>query len=83
MATQDGEPTPRYLGMVKMKGSVPDSLGTGNLVTSTTPVARGCSGPSPNFDVRELHFSYGSADLFVCIRPEQVVHSQEADLSER
>lgn len=70
VARQDGEPTPPYLGTVEMKGSVPDSLGTSHLLISTMPWAEGCSGPSPNFDVRELHFRYGSADLFVCIRPE-------------
>jgi len=83
VARQDGGPTPQYLGTVEMKGSVPESLGTSNLVTPTIRWAEGCPGPSPNFDVRELHFEYGSADLFVCIRPEQVIRSQIADLSER
>jgi hypothetical protein len=83
VSRQNGEATPQSLGTVKMKGSVPDSLGMSNLVTPTVPWAEGCPGPSPNFDLRELHFKYGSADLFVCIRPEQVVRSQEADLTER
>jgi hypothetical protein len=80
VARQDGPP---YLGTVEMKGSVPDSLENSNLVTSTTPSAEGCPGPSTNFDLRELHFMYGGADLFVCIRPEQVNRGQEANLSER
>jgi hypothetical protein len=80
VARQD---VPPYLGTVEMKGSVPDRLETSNLVTSTTPSAEGCPGPSTNFDLRELHFIYGSADLFVCIRPEEVVRGQEADLRER
>jgi hypothetical protein len=83
VARQDGGPTPQHLGTVEMKGSVPESLGTDNLVTPTIPWAEGCPGPSPNFDVRELHFRYGGADLFVCIRPEPVIGGQEADLTER
>jgi len=83
VARQDGGPTPRYLGTVEMKGSVPDSLGTDNLATQTTPWAQGCPGPSLNFDLRELHFTYGGADLFVCISLEQAIGGQEANLSER
>jgi hypothetical protein len=63
-----------------MKATVPRTL---NLATLTIPWAEGCPGPSPNYDVRELHFGYGKADLFVCIRPEQTVRGQEAKLSER
>ncbi len=88
VAKQDGEwndakPTPQYLGSVQMKGSASDNTGKHHLVISTRRWAEGCPGPSPDFNVRELHFMYGSTDLFVCIRPEQVPQSQEANISER
>jgi hypothetical protein len=35
------------------------------------------------FNVRELHFMYGSSDLFVCIRPDQVPVRQEVNISQR
>jgi hypothetical protein len=52
-----------------------------NLVISTKHWGEGCAGPSPDFNVRELHFSYGSTNLFVCLRPDQV--SQEENISQR
>jgi hypothetical protein len=81
VAKQDGEwndakPTQQFLGSVPMKGSASDSTtGKRNLVISTRR--------SPDSNVRELHFMYGSTDLFVRIRPNQVPQSQEANMSER
>ena len=89
VARQDGEwndasSTQPYLGSVPMKGSASDSpIGTDNLLISTIRLAQGCPGPSPDRSVRELHFSYGGTDLFVCIRPDQVPQSQETTISER
>jgi hypothetical protein len=89
VAKQDGEwsddkAPQQYLGSVAMKGSASDNAtGKHNLVISTRPCAEGCPGPSVNFEVRELHFMYGSSDLFVCIRPDQVPQNQEANISER
>ncbi len=74
----------QYLGSVEMKGAASDNpTGKSNLVISTKFWADGCPGPYLDFDVRELHFIYGSTDLFVCLRPDQVLQSQEADISER
>jgi hypothetical protein len=75
VAKQDGEwsdatLTQQYLGSVPLKGSASDNpTGNHNFAIETSLWAEGCGGPSPNFDVRELHFVYGSSDLFVCIRP--------------
>jgi Protein of unknown function (DUF2911) len=72
----DAEPSQQDLGSVQMKGSASDNTtGKHNLVISTRRW--------PDSDVRELHFMYGSTDLFVSIRPEQVPQSQEANISER
>jgi hypothetical protein len=79
VAKQRGE----YLGTVEMKAAASgDPMGK-NLVISTKHWGEGCPGPSPDFNVRELHFSYGSTDLFVCFRPDQVPLSQEENISER
>jgi hypothetical protein len=89
VAKQDGEwsdakPVQQYLGSVLMKGSASDDLvGKHNLAISTSPWAEGCGGLSPDFNFRELHLQYGSTDLFVCIRPEQVSQSHQANISER
>jgi hypothetical protein len=79
VAKQRGE----YPGTVEMKAAASgDPMGK-NLVISTKHWGEGCPGPSPDFNVRELHFSYGSTDLFVCLRPDQVPLSQEENISER
>jgi hypothetical protein len=90
VAKQDGEwndakSTQQYLGIAQMKGSSSDSptTGTDNLGISTRRWAQGCPGPSPDHNVRELHFSYGSTDLFMCIRPDQVSQRQETNIIER
>ncbi len=75
---------PQYLGSVLMKGSESDGpAGKHNLAIWTGTWAEKCGGHSPNFDVRELHFIYGSSDLFVCIRPEQIPQNQKAAITER
>ena len=79
VAKQRGE----YLGTVEMKAAASDDPMERNLVISTKHWGEGCPGPSPDFNVRELHFSYGSTDLFVCLRPDQVPLSQEENISER
>jgi hypothetical protein len=89
VAKQDGEwndakPTQQYLGSVQMKGSASeDATGNHILAISTRRWAEGCPGPSRDHNVRELHFMYGSTDLFVCIRPDQVSQNQETNISER
>ena len=79
VAKQHGE----YLGRVAMKTAASDDPAGKNLVISTRHWAEGCPGPSPDFDVRELHFIYGSTDLFVCLRPDQVPVSQKVNVSQR
>jgi hypothetical protein len=88
VAKQDGEwndakPSQQYLGSVQMKGSASDNSTGDNLAISTRRWAEGCPGPSPDHNVRELHFEYGKTDLFVCVRPDQVPQSQEANLGEQ
>jgi hypothetical protein len=88
VARQDGEwndvSNPRQsLGSVELKAAASDDPTGKNLVISTEHWGDGCPGPSPDFNVRELQFSYGSTNLFVCIRPDQVPRSQEENISER
>jgi hypothetical protein len=77
VAKQHGE----YLGSVEMETAASNDPAGKNLVISTKHWGEGCPGPSPDFNVRELHFSYGSTNLFVCLRPDQV--SQEENISQR
>jgi hypothetical protein len=79
VAKQHGE----SLGSVAMKTASSDNPAGKNLVISTNPWSEGCTGPSPDFNIRELHFSYGSTNLFVCLRPDQVSMSQEVNVSQR
>ena len=79
VAKQHGE----YLGSVEMKTAASDDPAGKNLVISTNHWSERCTGPSPNFNVRELHFSYGGTNLFVCLRPDQVPLSQEENISQR
>jgi hypothetical protein len=90
VAKLDGEwnspkPPQQNLGMIKMTGSTPESpMGKDYLEIWGRPFSNVlCGGGSPNFDIRELHFILGSTDLFVCIRPERVPQSQQANISER
>ena len=77
VATEHGD----SLGSVKMETAASNDPAGKNLVISTKPWGDGCPDPSPDFNVRELHFSYGSTDLFVCLRPDQV--PQEVNVSQR
>jgi hypothetical protein len=79
VAKQHGE----YLGSVAMKTATSGDPAGKNLVISTKHWAEGCPGPSPDFNVRELHFIYGSTDLLVCIRPDQVPVGKEVNVSQR
>ena len=79
VATEHGD----YLGSVKMETAASNDPAGKNLVISTKPWGEGCPGPSTDFNVRELHFSYGSTNLFVCLRPDQVSLSQEENISQR
>jgi hypothetical protein len=79
VAKQHGE----YLGSVEMKTAASGDPAGRNLVISTKHWAEGCPGPSPDFNVRELHFIYGSTNLFVCLRPDQVPVSHEVNVSQR
>jgi hypothetical protein len=82
--SSDAEHAQRYLGSVAMKDapraatSEPTNLGI-----SVNRGGEGCPGPSPRRDLGELHFTYGSTDVFVCLRPNQILENQEAEISER
>jgi hypothetical protein len=72
VARQDGEwnaaiHTEQYLGSVDLKRVASDNPpGKSNLAISLDPRAERCTSPSVRRDVKELHFAYGSTDLFVC-----------------
>jgi hypothetical protein len=79
VATEHGD----YLGSVKMKTAACNDPAGKNLVISTKHWGEGCPAPPPDFNVRELDFSYGGTNLFVCLRPDQVPVSQEVNVSQR
>ena len=79
VATEHGD----YLGSVKMKTAASNDPAGKNLVISTTPWGEGCPGPTLDFNVRKLHFMYGSTDLFVCLRPDQAPVSPEVNISQQ
>ena len=79
VAKQGGE----YVGSVKMKTAASDDPAGKNLVISTKYGSDACPGPSTDFNVRELHFSYGSTNLFVCLRLDQALANQEENVSQR
>jgi hypothetical protein len=70
---------PKPLGTVPLKSAVVAAPPTDRLAISTKPWSDTCTGPSRDFTVRELHFVYGTNDLFVCVRPDQSpIHQQSA-----
>jgi hypothetical protein len=80
----DGADTVRSLGILDMKvGNHESSSGKTSLSLSMDPRALGCSGPSPHFDRQELHFTYGSTDVYVCLQPDQVAQDQQASANGR
>jgi hypothetical protein len=78
-------PSPqKYLGSVELKGAAPDNLDKKNyLEISMWPWASRCSNPTPYLNFWELHFIYGSTDLFVCVRPDQRSLGPQENISER
>jgi hypothetical protein len=82
--SSDAEHAQRYLGSVAMKDTLRDATSEPtNLGISVNRGGEGCPGPSPRRDIGELHFTYGSTDVFVCLRPNQILENQEAEISER
>jgi hypothetical protein len=85
VAKQDGEwndarHTQQFLGSVELKKVAPDNPPEkSNLGISLGPGLERCLSPSVRRDIKELHFTYGSTDLFVCFRPNQ---GQEATMRE-
>jgi len=82
--SSDAEHAQRYLGSVAMKDAPRDATsGPTSLGISVHRGGERCPGPSPRRDIGELHFIYGSTDIFVCLHPNQVLENQEAEISER
>jgi hypothetical protein len=80
VAKQDGAD----LGKLEMKVVDPNNHDAGKgLAISTRPWADKCPGPALDQSVRELHFIYRSTDIFVCLRPDQILASPEEDVSQR
>lgn len=73
VAKQDGE----SLGSVEMKTAASNDPAGKSLVIWTKHGSDGCPGPSLDFNVRELHFIYGSTNLFVCLRPDQLPRARK------
>jgi len=71
------------LGSVAMKTATRDSASGKNLVISIKFWADGCPGPAMDAAVRELHFGSGSTDVFVCLKPDQVLKQQAGETSQR
>jgi len=65
----DAQPE-QAIGSVALKTGVPVNPGGTGLAVSIKPLSEGCAGSSHSFDFRELHFSDGVTDLFVCVRSE-------------
>jgi hypothetical protein len=86
VAKQDGEwndarNSQQYLGSVELKSVASDiPPGKSNLGISLGDGVARCPGPSVWRAVKELHFTYGNTDLFVCFRPDQ---RQEANIGEQ
>jgi hypothetical protein len=82
--SSDAEHPQRYLGSVAMKDAPRDATSEQtNLGILVKRGSEGCSGSTPRRDIGELHFTYGSTDLSVCLRTNQVLQTQEAEISER
>jgi len=82
--SSDAEHGQRYLGSVAMKAAPRDATSEQtNLGILVRSGGEGCPGPSPRRDIGELHFTYGSTDVFVCLRPNQILENQEAEISGR
>jgi hypothetical protein len=82
--SSDAEHAQRYLGSVAMKAAPRDATSEQtNLGILVRSGGEGCTGPSPRRDIGELHFTYGSTDVFVCLRPNQILENQEAEISGR
>jgi hypothetical protein len=82
--SSDAEHVEQYLGSVAMKDEPRNAASEqSNLGISVDGGGEGCPGQFPRRDIGELHFTYGSADLFVCLRPNQVLQNQEAESNER
>jgi hypothetical protein len=79
VAKQHGE----YLGSVEMKTAASDDPAGKNLVISTKHWGEGCRAQSRDLNLRELDFSYGSTNLFVCYRPDQGPVSQKVNVSQQ
>ena len=84
VAKQDGEwndtrNTQQYLGSVELHSVASETPpGKSNLAISLGDGQR-CPSPSVRRAVKELHFTYGNTDLFVCFRRDE---RQEANISE-
>jgi hypothetical protein len=85
VARQDGEwndarSTQQYLGSVELHSVASQtSAGKSNLAISLGDGVQRCPTPTVWRAVKELHFTYGNTDLFVCFRQDQ---RQEANIGE-
>jgi hypothetical protein len=88
IAKQDGESSDarhsqQYLGSVELKVASDNPPEKRNLAISLSPEAERCPRLSVQRGVKELHFTYGGTDLFVCFGPDEVLQKKEANMSER
>ena len=67
------------LGIVDMKArEQAENLERRYLSISTDRRALGCPGPNSRLDLQELHFTYESTDVYVCVHPGLVGQDQQA-----
>ncbi len=76
----------KEIGTVKLKGTASDPDGlktTTHLVISTKMGSERCNATGKGTRAREIEFVYGSADLYMCVRPEQVPPEQQTTAANR
>jgi hypothetical protein len=88
VSRQEGESVAgakQSVGKIVMNAVEPNSNATGraSLAITTSAWAERCPGPALDWSLRELHFIYGNTDLFVCVRPDQILKNQEENLTQR
>ena len=66
----------KEVGIVELKGTASDPDGlktTTHLVISAKTGSERCNATGKGTKAREIEFIYGSADLYMCVHPEQVL----------
>jgi hypothetical protein len=76
----------KEVGTVELKGTASDPGGlktTTHLVISTRMGSERCNATGKGTKAREIEFIYGSADLYMCVHPEQAPPEQQTTAANR